>query len=121
MNQEITLERRGDAIHLTYRHYGDSFFGNFLANRLRLAGVPPPANGGGNGHPPGGANGDAAKGLGLGQFYLIESGDGEMHALLPSGQLAELEQAVVHDLHIPVTAGADLLVPDGEPPDFTTP
>ena len=110
MNQKITLERCGDAIHLIYRHYRGSFYGNLLGNRLRLTGVDPPANGNGNGHLATGSNGHAVKGLALGQYYQVQIAgeDGEMHALVPESQLADVQQAVVHDLHIPVAAGAGL-------------
>jgi hypothetical protein len=117
MNQEITLERCGDAIHLIYRHYRGSFYGNLLGNRLRLTGVDPPANGNGNGHQATGSNGHAMKGLALGQYYQVQIAgeDGEMHALVPESQLADVQQAVVHDLHIPVAAGVELFPPDVTP------
>jgi len=112
MNQEIALERCGDAIHLIYRHFHGSFYGNLLGNRLRLTGVRSPANGDGNGN----GNGHAVKGLDLGQYYLLGSeSDGEMHALLPASQLTDMQQAIVHDLHIPVVAGAELFPPDVPP------
>jgi hypothetical protein len=119
MNQEITLERCGDAIHLIYRHYRGSFYGNVLGNRLKLTGVEPPTNGNGNGngHVAKGGNGHAVKGLAPGQYYQVQTAgdDGEMHALLAESQLADVQQAVVHDLHIPVAAGAELFPPDVPP------
>jgi hypothetical protein len=117
MNSEIMLERCGDAVHLIYRHFHGSFPGTFLGNRLRLKEVEVPVDGHANGHQTQASGGHAVEGLELGQYCLIhpESNDSEMHALLPASQLGDVQQAVVHDLHIPVTVGSELFPPDIPP------
>ena len=119
MNPEITLERRGDAIHLVYRHFRGSFPGTLLGNRLGLAGVEDRGPGGHDDQAPS-SDALAEEDLKPGQYCLVhpESDDGEMHALLPASQLGDVQRAVIHDLHIPVAAGAELFPPDVQPAEL---
>jgi len=136
MNQEILLERRGNAIHLVYRHFRDPLAAYMLGHQLELTEVAPPGTDGGkelpetNGHAtngqPGGSgqgagdghhprsegssDGDFIPGLHCGEYYQapLETGDNELHALVPLSRVTEVEQAV-RTWHVPVVEGADLL------------
>jgi len=126
MNQEILLERDGDAIHLVYRHFRDPLAANMLGHRLGLHEVPPPGTGAkangpeegeeakglveGNGHRTEATNGHHVPGLHCGEYYQLPlaTGDSELHALVPMSELGEVGEAL-QAWQLPVIDGADLL------------